>query len=643
MASYVYKDSKLYCINLGMSEVSDLIDEKIPVKIAVSEKADYDDAVLKVHEHNNKDIIDKFDYDNTTGKVLYDGKEITENMLTKKEIEKLIFDHNNGFGSITVEDKEKYDDTADKAHEHNNKDVIDKFSYDIATNRLMYDNSPLTGSGMLEGEVRNLINTEIPVKLTVTDKQDYDNAVADSHVHMNYSVINALDINSDNKLTYNGVLVSEGITASDADNLIDTKVPVKITQAEKDSYDTLAKKAHKHKNKDLLDKFTYSANKLKYNGKEVLMDSAYKTMSAVINLKESDPSKCVTYADDAVDMTPGSIEWDLFFGHYPCLFKDGKEVGKLDPEDFTKFEDGTPADITTGNSGDVMIAFPRKGLRIITSSDGNKVTISMTDDPNASDFEYNAHTKGTTAKDVFYLGAYKASSISSVLRSLSGKQILTNQNIGVFRSLAEVKGTGYEQSGFYQLIYRQCMYILKYLNLNSQATIGYGYVQSNNSSPTFTGGSETWGMDSEIINQTYPTYMKDQEHHVKLFGLEDCWGNVWEWIDGCVVDSSRNILTSNSNFNNTGSGYVNNGQGASADLGNFMSKPQGSTKTGFLPKEVNGSGSTYFCDYTALAASRVCYFGGGYSISTNAGMFRLSAFYNDTYTSTGIGARLMYL
>lgn len=367
----------------------------------------------------------------------------------------------------------------------------------------------------------------------------------------------------------------------------------------------------------------------------------YRKMTAIIDLSNSNPATCVTYADDAVGMSAGDTAWDEFFGHYPVLLKNGVEVGKLNPNNFAQFKDGTTADITSGNAGDVMIAFPRRGLTITTS--GTKITISMTDDPDNADFEYNAHTRGTAKRDVFYLGAYKGYVESSKLRSLKGKAITANQTIGTFRTQAQANGAGYEQSGFYQLTFRQCMYILKYKNLNSQETVGYGYVLSSHSAAIATGGTETWGMDCELVKKTNPSYMTDQNHHVKCFGLEDFWGNIWEWIDGCVTNSTRNILTGNDNFNDSGSGYTDNGQGATANIGHYMSKPQGTTKTGFLAKEVNGSDSTYFCDSATLYDSCVAIFGSYWTDASDGGVFRLHVHYAASYNYVVIAARLMYL
>ena len=355
---------------------------------------------------------------------------------------------------------------------------------------------------------------------------------------------------------------------------------------------------------------------------------SYKTLTVKIDLSNSNPSTCITAADDLVGMSQDDI--DSFFGHYPVLLKNGAEVGKLKTTDFTKFEDGTSADITSGSAGDVMIAFPRRGLKISTS--GNILTVSMTDNPDDSNFKYYAHTRGTTAKDVFYLGAYKGYEANSKLRSLSGKVPTANKTIGAFRTLAQANGTGYEQSGFYQLMFRQAMYLIKYQNLDSQSAVGKGYV--GGSAAANTGATNKGGMDYGTTSTTT---------QMKLFGLEDFWGNIWEWIDGVVTNSTRNILTATDSFNDNGTGYTDRGQGATSNIGNYMSKPQGTSETGFLAREVAGSATTYFCDYARLFASDVAHFGGSWSDGDSAGAFYLRVINSASYTDATFGSRLMFL
>lgn len=365
------------------------------------------------------------------------------------------------------------------------------------------------------------------------------------------------------------------------------------------------------------------------NGGGGIAPVAYRTMGITIDLANSNPATCLTYTDDAVGMTAKSAAWDDFFGHKPCLFKDGAVVGYLNPNNFAQFADGSAADITSGSAGDVMIEFPRRGLSISTS--GNIVTIKMTDNPDNTSFGYYAHTRGSTAKDAFYLGAYKAFVEGSKLYSKSGVAP-ASAPIGTFRDYAQSRGTGYAQSGFYQLVFRQAMYLLKYKNLDSQTAVGRGY--TGGSAAQNTGALNTSGMD---YGSTSPT------SRMKLFGLEDFWGNVWEWIDGLFVNSSWHILTATDSFNNTGSGYTDQGVGATASVSGYLTVPQGTTEKGLIAKTCGGSASTFFCDCANLYSDCLPRFGGYWSDGSSAGAFYLDVDSSVSFSDSAIGARLMYL
>lgn len=94
-------------------------------------------------------------------------------------------------------------------------------------------------------------------------------------------------------------------------------------------------------------------------------EEKYRTMTVLIDTTNSNPNTCCSYADDAVNMAVGSSEWDTFFGHKPCLFKNGEVVKYLNPNDYTKDVDGNDVDITSGDAGDVMIEFPLRGKSIL--------------------------------------------------------------------------------------------------------------------------------------------------------------------------------------------------------------------------------------------------------------------------------------
>lgn len=356
-------------------------------------------------------------------------------------------------------------------------------------------------------------------------------------------------------------------------------------------------------------------------------------MTVVLNLNDSNPNTWATYKDDAVGMTAGSNDWDEFFGHYPCILENGVELGKLKRNNFGQYENGNAAPITTLGK-DVMICFPKRGIKI-EYLDANTLSVSMTSAKHKKGYSYMAHSYKGNAISNFYLGAYAGYQSGSNLYSTSGKSPSVNANIGNFRTYAQARGTGYEQSGFFQLTYRQVMYLLKYKGQNAQIAVGRGYVDGNGAAHA-TGGLNTNGMDwGETAGKT----------QMKLFGIEDFYGNTWEFIDGVWSNSNRQIYVADGNFNNSGTGYTDAGtQSISSNLQGYLRYPNGSNLAGFINKSSTyGTNSTYFCDNTNLNSSCIACFGGVWNNGSESGVFRLNMSRGGSYSASSYGARLMYL
>ena len=371
---------------------------------------------------------------------------------------------------------------------------------------------------------------------------------------------------------------------------------------------------------------------------DLKVGAGYKKYTAIINLTTAEtPNNCVTLADDAKGKSLDELK--AFMGHYPCLFINGEENRKLNPDNYAKYaDDGTDADITTlGN--DVMVAYPRRGLCIRTI--GSEIYITFTDDPNAKDFQYYAHQKGLIDKDKFYYGAYKAYCSSGKMYSSSGKTPTVSATIGNFRNYAQARGSGYEQVGFYQRVYLNAMYVLLHQSLNSQEKIGKG--KQNGSAVIATGATNTWGMDSEIAKAQYPTYLTDGNHNIKCLGIEDLWGNCWEWLDGCVT-INYNVHTSTGGFNDAGKGYINRGIACYAGYsGTYITSVAGTSELGFYPTAAVGSDTTYFCDGFWQGASCVAKAGGSWASGAICGVFALAVDNAASDTYSDIGARLMFV
>ena len=262
----------------------------------------------------------------------------------------------------------------------------------------------------------------------------------------------------------------------------------------------------------------------------------YNTMT-ITRTEKSDMSSWWVYSDDAEWLTAWSTVFDEFFWYYGCrLSTAGVESAKI--------EQTTPwtLDITqlwTLTSWDnVMIAFPVRWIKM--SKSGDNVTLSITKELGKEWYQYYAHTKGSTIKDNLYIWAYK---MVSWYKSLSWAAPLVNQTRASFRSW--IKSTydssawtnRYSQITRYPREYINALYMMKYWNPYATnviwAWLTTGSVAVN-----------TWWTDSQT-SATYGTSSASQQ--MKLFWLEDYYGNVAEWLDWCYYNSSKQLTVDKTN------------------------------------------------------------------------------------------------
>jgi hypothetical protein len=359
----------------------------------------------------------------------------------------------------------------------------------------------------------------------------------------------------------------------------------------------------------------------------------------LIDEGNSNPETSVTYTDGAIGMQPANVsqaaatEWDatpIFNQIKPCMFKDGAVNYYLNPNDFTKKADGSAADISSGNDGDVMIEIPKLGLSI--TKNVNAVLVKLTNEPNNPDFRYYAHTRYTEGdRDKLYIGAYKAFVTNSVLYSLSGKSPATDTTLNNFRTYAHNKGTGYDQISFYARTLVQALFFLRFKNLNSQVALGQGY--TGGSSKQTTGATNQNGMYYGSTGTT---------SRVKFLGLEDFWGNIWEFLDGVYINGGV-LTTAFSGYNDGGSGYTNRGVTIPSGYNQtYFSKVAGTSEAGFVPAAASGSASTFYSD-GGWTGSTTPLAGAAWADGSLAGVLAWASFDGSSVTDSHFGARLMFL
>lgn len=287
-----------------------------------------------------------------------------------------------------------------------------------------------------------------------------------------------------------------------------------------------------------------------------------------------------------------------------------------------------------------MIKFPVRWIKMEKS--WSTVTLSITDwlGRESEWYQYYAHCTGTlsspwTPKDAFYLGAYKWYSSSSKLKSWSWKTPTANQTSATFCTYAGNNGTWYNIIWYYQRMYVNALYMIKYGNPDSQSVVWKWCVYNQLVS--------TWWTDS----QTNATFWTSEEwRQIRLFWLEDRWGNIIESLWWAYIDSSNYLYVQLSWYSGAMSWWESTWSTLQASSSGFnLSSIVWNNKAMFWPSATvrNTSYNTYYCTLWYAEASRLINAGGHWNSSSRAGVLNTDASWWPSVTSTNLGSRLQYL
>lgn len=336
------------------------------------------------------------------------------------------------------------------------------------------------------------------------------------------------------------------------------------------------------------------------------------------------------WAADAVAWDPRFDDW---FWYYGCrLNASWVETAKITQEESWWAWNLDITQLWSLTSWDnVMIAFPKIWYKM--SKSWSTVTLSLTKDPNKASewYKYYAFTKWSIVKDVLYLWAYE---MTGNYTSLSWKAPLAIQTRSAFRSWVQNK---YWASSWYSIMtYRprdfiKMLYMMKYGNPNSQTVIW-------NWLSWWSTAANTWATNS-ITSATWATNTSNK-WRIKLFWLEDIWGNVSEWMDCCYFNSSKHLTVDNTNSIFQDSDY-------STDLWQpsdwWLAGIDWSTEWTFRNISTSWwSPTAYYCDRSGAVANRVLHAGGGYDRGTTVGMFYVYYEVVDR-SNASVGSRLQFL
>lgn len=359
------------------------------------------------------------------------------------------------------------------------------------------------------------------------------------------------------------------------------------------------------------------------------------------------PSESLSYTDDAIGLNIAYMDFyknEFNYGSWenrfpfnqikPCLLKNGVVVNYINPNDYTKTING---ETITETDGDIMIEFPKVYWNFETV--GTELFIRYSNHKVNENFVCYAHETEETSLDKIYISAYEGYTDELGLHSINQKELTTNLKFPYFRSMASLKGAGYECTTFYEYTMLQILYIVMFKNLNSQKALGGGHLKGQ-------GFGEDYHLSGQMNNKGLFYGSMHTTEGMKFCGIENWYGNTATYLEGALIDGNSLICTAKSNFNDAHENYTVHPavflDDASRKNG-YISSVLGTNEFGFMMKENNfGTSNIYFCDIGCSLSNSIPTFGCGSNENDSGGAFSMKFWLSEKYANTGYNGRLSY-
>lgn len=316
------------------------------------------------------------------------------------------------------------------------------------------------------------------------------------------------------------------------------------------------------------------------------------------------PDTRIQYTDDAIGMTPAFMDFaaDSFnYGDWGDSFimesftpvmldANGTEAYELNKNNYTQKADGTASDIA--DSSKTLNAMMRvDAMYTHFSEDADyyyfKVSNGKMDDTFHPLGFVDANGNET---DRAYLRIYEGSLISSKVRSLSGQTLMSAQTSPNERTYVQNNGANWNKGTWAHRALINALLQLISCSSDSQTAFGRGHVDAT-SANSVSSCLKTGTMNDKGMFWGSSASGKG----VKVFGIENWWGNQWERIEGCINVSGNMYLKAHAPYNDTGSGYKATGIVPAGTSGGYISS-ETATEMGFVPTNASGSATTGECD-----------------------------------------------
>jgi hypothetical protein len=224
------------------------------------------------------------------------------------------------------------------------------------------------------------------------------------------------------------------------------------------------------------------------------------------------------------------------------------------------------------------------------------------------------------------------------MRSISGKEPTRSQTATVQRNKCKANGANWDME---DVACRQLINLLLLLigkSTDTQTVFGRGRCKSSNNNAIQTGTMNNKGL---FWGDTSGT------NGVKVFGIENYWGNIWRRTAGWIQIQGNQWIkltygtqdgSTATDYNEDGSGYIDTGVTLTSDQ--YISSML-ANQYGLYPNNVSGgSASTQYCDYYYVNTNCVgyAYCGGNWGHGSYCGAFDVALNFAASHSGTSIGA-----
>lgn len=361
-------------------------------------------------------------------------------------------------------------------------------------------------------------------------------------------------------------------------------------------------------------------------------------------------------ANETVEVSSGTLSYSvsLSFAHIYGVSWDGTSTTSWSRTDeAASFTDPVPA-VGNGNgsspfdnkmpwSGMVkvedatagtLVKIPKFYYKLTQNGNGMKIQIA---DAAVNGYSVSpAHMDrgdGAGERNEIYVGAYHCDANYKSTTGVKPKASITRSTA---RTGIHNLGASYWQMDFATWFTIWLLYLVEYANWNSQAKIGYGC--GNNS------GTENSGLCNSMTYHTGTNATNRTAYgHTRYRYIEDLWGNVYDWLDGCYYNSNGMyaILKPSSFSDSSGGSLI--GKPSNGYPSKFTVSNVGGF-TVFYASETSGGGDSAFsCDRWFFSASVPCLcVGGCYGQDQDCGLFRVGCV-SASHANASIGCRLLKL